>query len=242
MLALADIDGNGTMAVTAGPATTNAPAVIVSAITERVLLDQAPQLTKSALMRVYVLSVMGIVSLVGNLGTIWNICKTRQTRRLSRHSWSAIYFLILHLSIADVLVTCFCIFGEAGWSYTVQWVAGELACKMVKLAQMFSLYLSTYVLVLIGVDRWIAVKYPMKSLNMAKRCQRLLQYAYLMSFVLSVPQVSYRRPMAGDHASPIYPNSLSSVINESWLSTRECQNTSTYFINNLPFDVISSAA
>lgn len=169
---------------------TATPAAMVSTITEHILLDHAPQLTNSAWTRVCVLSVMGIISLVGNLGTIWNICNTRQSRRMSRHSWSAIYFLILHLSIADVLVTCFCIFGEAGWSYTVQWIAGEFACKVVKLSQMFSLYLSTYVLVLIGVDRWIAVKYPMKSLNMAKRCQRLLLYAYLISFILSIPQVS----------------------------------------------------
>uniref|UniRef100_A0A1I8Q7Y5 G-protein coupled receptors family 1 profile domain-containing protein n=1 Tax=Stomoxys calcitrans TaxID=35570 RepID=A0A1I8Q7Y5_STOCA len=53
---------------------------------------------------------------------------------------------------------------------------------------MFSLYLSTYVLVLIGVDRWIAVKYPMKSLNMAKRCYRLLGGTYILSFILSLPQ------------------------------------------------------
>lgn len=163
---------------------------IVQSTTEKVL-EHAPQLTKSALIRVYVLTAMGLISLLGNLGTIWNIRKTRQTRRMSRQSWSAIYFLILHLSIADVLVTCFCIFGEAGWSYTVQWVAGELACKLVKFSQMFSLYLSTYVLVLIGVDRWIAVKYPMKSLNMAKRCHRLLLYAYIASFILSIPQVGW---------------------------------------------------
>lgn len=153
-------------------------------------LEHAPKLTDAALMRVYVLTAMGVISLIGNLATIWNISKTRQARRATRQSWSAIYLLILHLSIADVLVTIFCLFGEAGWSYTVEWIAGELACKLVKFSQMFSLYLSTYVLVLIGVDRWIAVKYPMKSLNMARRCQTLLVYAYVASFVLSVPQVS----------------------------------------------------
>lgn len=111
------------------PTSAAAAAAAVNAIniTERILLEHAPQLTKSALTRAYVLTVMGIISMAGNVGTIWNICKTRQTRRISRHTWSAIYLLILHLSIADLLVTCFCIFGEAGWSYTVEWVAGEFA-------------------------------------------------------------------------------------------------------------------
>lgn len=154
------------------------------------VMDHAPQLSSSGLLKVYVLTVMALFSLLGNLLTIWNIYKTRITRRNSRHTWSAIYSLMFHLSIADVLVTGFCLIGEAAWCYTVQWLANELTCKLVKLFQMFSLYLSTYVLVLIGVDRWIAVKYPMKSLNMAKRCHRLLGGTYILSLVLSLPQVS----------------------------------------------------
>lgn len=153
-------------------------------------VDHAPQLTHAALVRVYVLVILGIISLVGNVAILFHIGKTRTKRRNSRHTWSAIYTLILHLSIADLLVTVFCIFGEAAWSYTVEWIAGEIACKLVKWFQMFALYLSTYVLVLIGIDRWVAVKYPMKSLNMAKRCHRLLILSYILSLIMSLPQVS----------------------------------------------------
>lgn len=126
-------------------------------------LDHAPQLTNKVIVKVIVLSLMGFFSLVGNAATIWNIQKNRASRRALRHSCSAIYALILHLSVADILVTFFCIIGEALWSFTVQWIAGELVCKLVKILQMFALYLSTNVLVLIGIDRWVAVKYPMKS-------------------------------------------------------------------------------
>lgn len=152
-------------------------------------LEHAPKLLKSTVIKVIVLSAMAIISLLGNIATMWNIYKTRMSRRSSRHSWSAIYSLIFHLSISDVLVTGFCIIGEAAWSYTVEWLADDFTCKFVKMFQMFSLYLSTYVLVLIGIDRWIAVKYPMKSLNMAKRCYRLLGGIYILSFILSLPQV-----------------------------------------------------
>lgn len=152
--------------------------------------EHAPKLLKSTVIKVIVLSAMAIISLLGNIATMWNIYKTRMSRRSSRHSWSAIYSLIFHLSISDVLVTGFCIIGEAAWSYTVEWLADDFTCRFVKMFQMFSLYLSTYVLVLIGIDRWIAVKYPMKSLNMAKRCYRLLGGIYVLSFILSLPQVS----------------------------------------------------
>lgn len=152
-------------------------------------LEHAPTFSNSAVLRVGVLLAMAMASLIGNLATLWNIQQSCAARRSNRHSWSAIYFLIIHLSIADLLVTFFCIFGEAAWSYTIEWLAGSAACKLFKFTQMFSLYLSTFVLVLIGVDRWIAVKYPWKSLHMAKRCYRLITIAYVLSFVLSIPQV-----------------------------------------------------
>lgn len=153
-------------------------------------LQHAPQLTQAALNRAYVLSILGVISLIGNIAILFHINKTRTLKHNSRQTWSAIHLLIFHLTIADLLVTIFCIFGEAVWYYTVEWIAGELACKLVKLSQMFALYLSTYVLVLIGIDRWIAVKYPMKSLNMSKRCYRFLIIVYILSLIMSLPQVS----------------------------------------------------
>lgn len=154
-------------------------------------LEHAPILSRSGMIRVIVLSAMSIVSLLGNIATMWNIQKNRKSKRVTRHTWSAIYSLIFHLSISDVLVTGFCIIGEAAWTYTVEWMAGEYACKLFKLFQMFSLYLSTNVMVLIGIDRWVAVKYPMKSLNTSRRCHRFLVIAYFISFLLSIPQVRF---------------------------------------------------
>lgn len=155
-----------------------------------VFYTHAPQFSTATLIKVCVLGVMAVFSLFGNMLTMWNIYKTRFKRRSLRNSWNAIYSLLFHLSIADLLVTGFCIIGEAAWAYTVQWRGGDLLCKFFKLFQMFSLYLSTYVMVLIGVDRWFAVKFPMRSLYMTKRCYQFLGIVYISSFILSIPQVS----------------------------------------------------
>lgn len=109
-------------------------------------------------------------------------------------SCSAIYTLILHLSVADLLVTIFCIGGESLWSYAVAWIWGNVACKVFKFLQMFSLYLSTFILVLIGVDRFVAVRYPMKSLNTSQRCKCLLMLTWILSIILSIPQVRNHLP------------------------------------------------
>lgn len=152
-------------------------------------LHHAPEFTYRIAVKAAVLTLMAVLSFVGNTWTIVSIRMNRTGKR-SHQTWSAVYTLILHLSIVDLLVTLFCLAGEAAWSYTVAWLAGNAECKMFKFLQMFSLYLSTFVLVLIGVDRFVVVKYPMKSLNTSRRLNRLITFIWILSLVLSIPQVS----------------------------------------------------
>ncbi|XP_049792301.1 gonadotropin-releasing hormone receptor-like [Schistocerca nitens] len=145
--------------------------------------EPAPALTRSSTVRAAVLLALAVLSLLGNAATIASI------RRRPARQPSAVYALILHLSAADLLVTVFCIAGEAAWSYAVQWLAGNAACKLFKFAQVFSLYLSTFILVLIGIDRFVAVRYPMRALGTAKRLSRLIAFVWVLSALLSVPQM-----------------------------------------------------
>ncbi|KAG5307431.1 GNRR2 protein, partial [Acromyrmex insinuator] len=148
------------------------------------LKRHAPELTSAIYLKVIVLAIISVLSLVGNLATIYSITKNRR-----KQHGSTIYLLIFHLSVADLLVTIFCLAGEAIWSYTVAWLWGNAACKIFKFLQMFSLYLSTFVLVLIGVDRFVAVRYPMKGLNTPQTCSRFVLLTWLLSFILATPQV-----------------------------------------------------
>jgi gonadotropin-releasing hormone receptor len=147
-------------------------------------LKHAPVFTHSAAIRASVLFIMAVLSFFANVATIISIHRNR------KHRLSSVYRLILHLTIADLFVTFFCIAGEAAWNYTVEWIAGDIMCKLFKFIQMFSLYLSTFVLVLIGVDRFVAVRYPMKALT-AKYCNRFVAGAWIFSALCSIPQVSW---------------------------------------------------
>ncbi|OWR51877.1 neuropeptide receptor A21 [Danaus plexippus plexippus] len=145
-----------------------------------------------------------------------SVQRGKRGRRRTRPSWTAIYSLIFQLSIADLLVTIFCIAGEAAWSFTVQWLAGNAMCKIFKFLQMFSLYLSTFILVLIGVDRWLAVKYPMKSMATASRSVRLVIIAWILSFVLSIPQVVVFRVAKGPFLEDFYQCVTHGFYTERW--------------------------
>ncbi|XP_075221664.1 corazonin receptor [Lycorma delicatula] len=179
-------------------------------------LEHAPGLTDAAKTRAIVLGVMAVLSLIGNVLTIISIRGSRLAWRRRHHTWSTVYTLIYHLSIADLLVTVFCIAGEAIWSYTVAWVAGNLACKLFKFLEVFSLYLSTFILVLIGVDRFLAVRYPIRSLSTAKRCSKLVAGAWVLSLILSLPQIIIFRERRGPFIEEFYQCVTYGFYTEPW--------------------------
>ncbi|XP_063592207.1 gonadotropin-releasing hormone receptor-like [Penaeus indicus] len=152
-------------------------------------LEHAPQFSTESQVKAIVLGVMALLSLVGNTATIVSIAREK------RRSRSTVYTLIHHLAVADLFVTFSCLTTESIWTYTVQWLAGNALCKLVKFLQMFSLYLSTFILVLIGMDRFNAVRYPMRRSDTQRRCVYGVAFVWMLSGLLSVPQVG-RRPRA----------------------------------------------
>lgn len=73
-----------------------------------------------------ILLMMAVLSSIGNSWTIRNIKRSRVASKLSAKNYTAIYLLIFHLCVADLLVTIFCMIGDAIWALTVQWLAGEV--------------------------------------------------------------------------------------------------------------------
>ncbi|XP_042231197.1 gonadotropin-releasing hormone receptor-like [Homarus americanus] len=147
-------------------------------------LGHAPEFTPESQIRSIVLAVMAVLSLVGNTATIVSIAREK------RRSRSTVYTLIHHLSVADLFVTFACLTTESVWTFTVQWVAGNFLCKFIKYLQMFSLYLSTFILVLIGVDRFTAVRYPMRRSDTLRHCSYGIIFVWVLSGILSIPQRS----------------------------------------------------
>lgn len=152
-------------------------------------LPPPPQITEGVLIRSSILFTMSLLSGIGNIAVIRSIQKSRVAKKLSLKNYTAIYLLIFHLCVADIFVTILCMTVNAVWSIAVQFLAGNFMCKLIKFGQMFSLYLSTYILVLIGLDRLMAVKYPMKIMDMGHKIKMSLICAYSLSAVFSLPQV-----------------------------------------------------
>lgn len=150
----------------------------------------APTLDQTAVINAVILFIITIFSYTGNIATLTSILRT------GRQNSSTVYMLLIQLTIADLLVTTFCILTDAVWKLTVEWYGGNFLCKVVKFMQMFSLYLSTYVLVLIGFDRLCAVRFPMGRARARKDLKKGIVCIWTISAIFSSPQVSKFFPIS----------------------------------------------
>lgn len=147
-------------------------------------IEHAPTLKTNDIIRVATLSCISLISVVGNIAVLTTVAVNRRRRQ------SSIYLLISMLAIADLLVTTFCVITDAIWAYTVEWLADNTTCKLVKFFQMFSLYFSTFLLLIIGYDRYKAIRFPMKRANARRDIRRMLFGIVVLSAIFSTPQVS----------------------------------------------------
>ena len=110
--------------------------------------------------------------------------------RQLRKSKSRICLLILHLSIADLMVTLFVMPIEIFWRLTVGWYGGNVMCKICQFLRAFGLYLSSMVLICISLDRYFAIIHPLRTSGAKRRGRTMLGCAWVVSALCSLPQVS----------------------------------------------------
>ncbi|XP_017786854.1 PREDICTED: gonadotropin-releasing hormone II receptor-like, partial [Nicrophorus vespilloides] len=80
------------------------------------------------------------------------------------------------------------VYDQVGWRITVQWLAGNFACKAFLFLRAFGLYLSSNVLICVSLDRYFAVLHPLKVNDARRRGKIMLAFAWSMSLIYSIPQ------------------------------------------------------
>ncbi|XP_055847429.1 adipokinetic hormone/corazonin-related peptide receptor variant I isoform X1 [Episyrphus balteatus] len=129
---------------------------------------------------IIVYSILMVISTIGNT-TVLVLLTKRRLRGPSR-----IDIMLMHLAIADLLVTLLLMPLEIAWAYTVTWNAGDFMCRLMSFFRTFGLYLSSFVLVCISIDRFYAV---LKPLNLSSsRGKVMLSFAWMGSIICSAPQ------------------------------------------------------
>ena len=135
-----------------------------------------------SLVSVITYSVLFAVAAVGNLTVFVILFK-------HRHRKSRVNLFIMHLCIADLIVTFIMLPMEIGWHVTVAWTAGDFGCRFLMFFRTFGFYLSSFILIAISLDRYFAVKHPLSLTDASKRGKIMLSITWACSAVASAPQV-----------------------------------------------------
>ncbi|KAI1285646.1 Vasopressin V1a receptor [Halotydeus destructor] len=142
-----------------------------------------------AKMEITVLGLIFVLAIVGNAFILYALLQQRKVR-----PWSRIYVLMAQLSVADVLVALLNILPQLIWDITFRFRGGNILCKGVKYGQVFVLYLSTNMLLVMSFDRYLVVNRP-GQWNNPKVIGRLILSAWTLSAIFALPQMyffSYR--------------------------------------------------
>ncbi|XP_055973637.1 vasopressin V1a receptor [Sorex fumeus] len=153
---------------------------------EQLGADDAPQEDarneELAKLEIAVLAVTFVVAVLGNSTVLLSLHRTpRKTSRM--------HLFIRHLSLADLAVAFFQVLPQLCWDITYRFRGPDGLCRVVKHLQVFCMFASSYMLVVMTADRYIAVCHPLKTLQQpARRSRLMIAAAWVLSFVLSTPQ------------------------------------------------------
>ena len=91
-----------------------------------------PTFTTAAQVRVVLTFILCAASTLCNAGVLWAASGHKRS--------SHVRVLILHLTAADLLVTLIVMPVDAAWNVTVQWLAGDAACRLLMFLKLQAMY------------------------------------------------------------------------------------------------------
>lgn len=135
-----------------------------------------------AQMEILVLSITFVVAVVGNVSVLLAVHNTK--KKISR-----MHLFIKHLSLADLVVAFFQVLPQLCWEVTFRFSGPDFLCRIVKHLQVMGMFASTYMMVMMTLDRYIAICHPLKTLQQpTRRSHIMIGSTWLCSFALSAPQ------------------------------------------------------
>ncbi|XP_053338662.1 arginine vasopressin receptor 1Aa [Clarias gariepinus] len=135
-----------------------------------------------AKLEITVLSLTFIIAIAGNLTVLAAMCKTKKKA-------SRMLLFIKHLSLADLVVAFFQVLPQLCWKITFRFYGPDFLCRIVKHLQVLGMFASTYMMVMMTVDRYIAICHPLKTLQQStRRSYIMIGSTWLGSLALSTPQ------------------------------------------------------
>ncbi|XP_049742124.1 gonadotropin-releasing hormone receptor isoform X1 [Elephas maximus indicus] len=161
-----------------------------SAINNSIPLMQGnlPTLTLSGKIRVTVTFFLFLLSTTFNAAFLLKLQKRSQKKEKGKKP-SRMKLLLKHLTLANLLETLIVMPLDGMWNITVQWYAGEFLCKVLSYLKLFSMYAPAFMMVVISLDRSLAITRPIAVKSYSKLRQSMIGLAWILSSVFAGPQL-----------------------------------------------------
>ncbi|XP_063068644.1 arg8-vasotocin receptor-like [Engraulis encrasicolus] len=131
------------------------------------------------------LSITFVVAVVGNVSVLLALNSNAKKKKKS----SRVHLFIKHLSLADLVVAFFQVLPQLCWEITFRFYGPDFLCRIVKHLQVLGMFASTYMMVMMTLDRYIAICHPLKTLQQpTQRAYVMIATTWACSLVLSAPQ------------------------------------------------------
>ncbi|KAI5945799.1 gonadotropin-releasing hormone receptor isoform X1 [Manis javanica] len=147
-----------------------------------------PTLTLSGKIRVTVTFFLFLLSTTFNASFLLKLQKWTQKKEKGK-KLSRMKVLLKHLTLANLLETLIVMPLDGIWNITVQWYAGELLCKVLSYLKLFSMYTPAFMMVVISLDRFLAITRPLAVKSNSKLGQSMIGVAWLLSSIFAGPQL-----------------------------------------------------
>ncbi|XP_013125963.1 arginine vasopressin receptor 1Aa isoform X2 [Oreochromis niloticus] len=135
-----------------------------------------------AQIEIMVLSITFVVAVIGNVSVLLAMYNTK--KKMSR-----MHLFIKHLSLADLVVAFFQVLPQLCWEITFRFYGPDFLCRIVKHLQVMGMFASTYMMVMMTLDRYIAICHPLKTLQQStRRSYIMIISTWICSLVLSCSQ------------------------------------------------------
>ncbi|CAD5206468.1 unnamed protein product [Bursaphelenchus okinawaensis] len=127
--------------------------------------------------------IVFLLALIGNMSMFIILFRNQMAKRRRVHT------LLLHMTIAHLLVTLVYMPKEIIHNITVIWWGGDLLCRLCKFFDVFGVSLSANILMCLSLDRFYSILFPLYAINAKRSVLRMIGLAWLVALLSSVPQI-----------------------------------------------------
>ncbi|KRY42088.1 Neuropeptide Y receptor [Trichinella spiralis] len=133
---------------------------------------------KVVLVSLYVL--VFVTALIGNLMVVGIIVFNRRLQSVTN-------FFICNLAVSDIFVTLTSLWLTPMYGYLGKWIWGAVMCHSLPVIQGASIFINSFTLTAIALDRYIVILNPFKKRMKMKVCFGIILAIWILSLLLVAP-------------------------------------------------------